>query len=205
MASSILFFIITVALFGLVPGPDIIFVITQAVTKGKKEALYVSLGLTTGCMFHATLASFGVAFIFQQSALAFNALKTLGVIYLLYLAYKTFVNADKEITAMDNNRAKLGYFKGILMNILNPKVILFFLAFLPQFVPSNVNHISLYMFMLGVIFMLVTLVVFCTVAILASQLNTHLISNPKMMTKVNKGSAFVLGGLAILLALARQN
>ncbi len=205
MASSILFFIVTVALFGLVPGPDIIFVITQAVTKGKKEALYVSLGLTTGCMFHATLASFGVAFIFQQSALAFNALKTLGVIYLLYLAYKTFVNADKEITATDNNRAKLGYFKGILMNILNPKVILFFLAFLPQFVPSNVNHISLYMFMLGVIFMLVTLVVFCTVAILASQLNTHLISNPKMMTKVNKGSAFVLGGLAILLALARQN
>ena len=205
MTSSILFFIVTVALFGLVPGPDIIFVITQAVTKGKKEALYVSLGLTTGCMFHATLASFGVAFIFQQSALAFNALKTLGVIYLLYLAYKTFVNADKEIAATDDNKAKMGYFKGILMNILNPKVILFFLAFLPQFVPSNVNHISLYMFMLGVIFMLVTLVVFSLVAILASQLNTHLISKPKTMTKVNKGSAFVLGGLAILLALARQS
>ena len=205
MTSSILFFIVTVALFGLVPGPDIIFVITQAVTKGKKEALYVSLGLTTGCMFHATLASFGVAFIFQQSALAFNALKTLGVIYLLYLAYKTFINADKEITATDDSKAKMGYFKGILMNILNPKVILFFLAFLPQFVPSNVNHISLYMFMLGVIFMLVTLVVFSLVAILASQLNTHLISKPKTMTKVNKGSAFVLGGLAILLALARQS
>ncbi len=205
MTSNILFFIVTVALFGLVPGPDIIFVITQAVTKGKKEALYVSLGLTTGCMFHATLASFGVAFIFQQSALAFNALKTLGVIYLLYLAYKTFINADKEITATDENKAKLGYFKGVLMNILNPKVILFFLAFLPQFVPSNVNHISLYMFMLGVIFMLVTLVVFSLVAILASQLNTHLISKPKTMTKVNKGSAFVLGGLAILLALARQS
>ena len=205
MTSSILFFIVTVALFGLVPGPDIIFVITQAVTKGKKEALYVSLGLTTGCMFHATLASFGVAFIFQQSALAFNALKTLGVIYLLYLAYKTFINADKEITATDENKAKLGYFKGVLMNILNPKVILFFLAFLPQFVPSNVNHISLYMFMLGVIFMLVTLVVFSLVAILASQLNTHLISKPKTMTKVNKGSAFVLGGLAILLAFARQS
>lgn len=205
MISNIFIFVITVAIFGLVPGPDIIFVITQAVTKGKKEALYVSLGLTTGCMFHATLASFGVAFIFQQSALAFNMLKTLGVIYLLYLAYKTFVNADKEITATDDNKAKLGYFKGILMNILNPKVILFFLAFLPQFVPSNVNHISLYMFMLGVIFMLVTLVVFSIVAILASQLNTHLISKPKMMTKVNKGSAFVLGGLAILLALARQS
>ncbi len=205
MASSILFFIVTVALFGLVPGPDIIFVITQAVTKGKKEALYVSLGLTTGCMFHATLASFGVAFIFQQSALAFNALKTLGVIYLLYLAYKTFINADKEITATDDNKAKLGYFKGILMNILNPKVILFFLAFLPQFVPSNVNHISLYMFMLGVIFMLVTLVVFSLVAILASMLNTHLLSKPKTMARVNKGSAFVLGGLAILLAVARQS
>ncbi len=205
MASNILFFIVTVALFGLVPGPDIIFVITQAVTKGKKEALYVSLGLTTGCMFHAMLASFGVAFIFQQSALAFNVLKTLGVIYLLYLAYKTFVNADKEIMATDDNKAKLGYFKGVLMNILNPKVILFFLAFLPQFVPSNVNHISLYMFMLGVIFMVVTFVVFSLVSILASQLNTYLISKPKMMTKVNKGSAFVLGGLAVLLALARQN
>ena len=205
MASSIFFFIITVTLFGLVPGPDIIFVITQAITKGKKEALYVSLGLTTGCMVHATLASFGVAFIFQQSILAFNALKTLGVIYLLYLAYRTFVNADKEITVTDDNKAKMGYFKGILMNILNPKVILFFLAFLPQFVPSNIKHISLYMLMLGVIFMLVTLVVFSLVSILASQLNTHLISKPKIMIKVNKGSAFVLGSLAILLALARQN
>lgn len=205
MASSIFFFIITVTLFGLVPGPDIIFVITQAITKGKKEALYVSLGLTTGCMVHATLASFGVAFIFQQSILAFNALKTLGVIYLLYLAYRTFVNADKEITVTDDNKAKMGYFKGILMNILNPKVILFFLAFLPQFVPSNIKHIRLYMLMLGVIFMLVTLVVFSLVSILASQLNTHLISKPKIMIKVNKGSAFVLGSLAILLALARQN
>ena len=205
MASSIFFFIITVTLFGLVPGPDIIFVITQAITKGKKESLYVSLGLTTGCMVHATLASFGVAFIFQQSILAFNALKTLGVIYLLYLAYRTFVNADKEITVTDDNKAKMGYFKGILMNILNPKVILFFLAFLPQFVPSNIKHISLYMLMLGVIFMLVTLVVFSLVSILASQLNTYLISKPKIMIKVNKGSAFVLGSLAILLALARQN
>ena len=129
----------------------------------------------------------------------------MGVIYLLYLAYRTFVNADKEITVTDDNKAKMGYFKGILMNILNPKVILFFLAFLPQFVPSNIKHISLYMLMLGVIFMLVTLVVFSLVSILASQLNTYLISKPKIMIKVNKGSAFVLGSLAILLALARQN
>lgn len=204
MISNLLFFAVTVAIFGLVPGPDIIFVITQAITKGKKEALYVSLGLTTGCIVHATIASFGLAFIFQKSALAFNTLKSFGVIYLLYLAYKTFVNADKEITATDDNKAKFGYIKGILMNILNPKVILFFLAFLPQFVPSNVNHVSLYMFVLGLIFMIVTLIVFSLISILASLLNTKLLSNPKLMTKVNRGSAFVLGGLAILLATARQ-
>ena len=204
MISHLLFFAITVALFGLVPGPDIIFVITQAITKGKKEALWVSLGLTTGCIVHATIASFGLAFIFQKSIIAFNTLKALGVIYLLYLAYKTFINAEKEITANDTN-AKFGYIKGILMNILNPKVILFFLAFLPQFIPSKVVHVKLYMFVLGLIFMVVTLVVFSIVSILASQLNTHLLSKPQLMTKVNKGSSFVLGFLALLLATASQN
>ena len=204
MISSLLFFITSSLILAVMPGPDIIFVVTQAIIKGKKEALCVSFGLGTGCIFHATLASFGIAYIFQQSVLAFNLLKYFGVIYLLFLAYKTFVNSDKDITAEDKNIAKLGYIKGILMNILNPKVILFFLAFLPQFVPSNINKVEVYMFFLGFVFMLISTLVFCTISILASPLNKYLLSNTNLMVKVKKISALILGLLAILLASMHQ-
>ena len=133
---NILFYIATVILLALMPGPDIIFVITQGITKGKKEAIFTSLGLGSGCIVHAALASFGVSVIFQQSLIAFNVLKYFGAFYLFYLAVKTYKNARKtEIAAADNSAAH-GYQKGLLMNLLNPKVILFFLAFLPQFTPE---------------------------------------------------------------------
>lgn len=208
---NILFYCTAVILLALMPGPDIIFVITQGITKGKKEALFTSLGLGTGCIFHASLAAFGVAVIFEQSEIAFNVLKYFGAFYLFYLAYKTYKNASKTAAlkadepALSKDKAALhGYKKGLLMNLLNPKVILFFLAFLPQFTPSNVRHAGLYMFVLGLIFMILSTSVFCLVSVLSSLLNKILISNSKLMVKVNKISAIILGILAILLLTASR-
>lgn len=201
---NIPFYIMTVVLLALMPGPDIIFVITQGITKGKKEAIYTSLGLGSGCIVHAALASFGVSVIFQQSLIAFNILKYLGTLYLFYLAYKTYKSADKT-SVLDADKSSVhGYKKGLLMNLLNPKVILFFLAFLPQFTPANVRHTGLYMFMLGLIFMFFSTCVFCIISVLSSLLNKVLVSNAKLMTKINKISAVILGILAIILLCASK-
>lgn len=199
---NILFYMVSVILLALMPGPDIIFVITQGVTKGAKEALFVSLGLGTGCIIHAALASFGIAIIFQKSDLAFNILKYFGVFYLLYLAFKAFKNAHKINASAENEKVKYSYCKGLLMNLLNPKVILFFLAFLPQFTPEDVADKGLYMFMLGIIFMALSTSVFCIVSILSSYLNKVLMKNTKLMIKINKFSAFILVILAIILLTA---
>lgn len=199
---NLLLYIGSVVILTLLPGPDIIFVITQGLTKGKKEAIFTALGLGTGCIFHTTIASLGIALIFQQSALAFNILKILGVLYLLYLSYKAYATANDEISTQ-NNGGKAGFLKGILMNILNPKVILFFLAFLPQFVPSKTNNVCLYMMMLGVIFMLIATTILTTVAIISAKLNELLLQNKKLMVIINKFSAFAIFSLAILLAFSR--
>ena len=200
---NLLFYIGSVVLITLLPGPDIIFVITQGLTRGRKEAVFTALGLGTGCIFHTTIAAFGIALIFQQSPLAFNILKILGVLYLLYLSFKAYKTANDEINTEDN-QAQAGFLKGILMNILNPKVILFFLAFLPQFVPTGTKNICLYMMMLGIIFMIIAIIIMTTMALISSKLNELLLKNKNLMVIINKFSAFAIFTLAILLAFTKN-
>lgn len=200
---NLLFYIGSVVLITLLPGPDIIFVITQGLTRGRKEAIFTALGLGTGCIFHTTIAAFGIALIFQQSPLAFNILKILGVLYLLYLSYKAYKTDNDEINTEDN-QAQAGFLKGILMNILNPKVILFFLAFLPQFVPTGTKNICLYMMMLGIIFMTFATIILTTMALISAKLNELLLKNKNLMVIINKFSAFAIFTLAILLAFTKN-
>lgn len=201
---NILFYLGSVILITLLPGPDIIFVITQGLTRGKKEAIFTALGLCSGCIFHTVLASFGIALIFQKSILAFNILKILGVLYLLYLSYKAYSTASETFAENEKLQAKAGYFKGVFMNILNPKVILFFLAFLPQFVPTGTNNFCLYMMILGLIFMAISAIIMVLVALIASKLNEILLKNKNAMIIVNKFSAFAIFFLAVLLAFTKN-
>lgn len=198
-------YLTSVIILTLIPGPDLIFLITQGLTKGRKEAVSTALGLSSGCLFHTTLAAFGVSIIFQKSALAFNALKVLGVLYLIYIAVKSYQTADKFTLPTDTAAAKSGFLKGILMNILNPKVILFYLAFLPQFVPKNTQNIGLYMMMLGLIFAGVAITLLPIIAIISAKLNKIFLSDKKIMTIINKVGASIIFGLAIFLAFSSQN
>ena len=201
---QLLLYITSVVVLTLIPGPDLIFLITQGLTKGKKEAVFTALGLSSGCLFHTTLAAFGVSIIFQKSEIAFNILKIAGVIYLVYIAIKTWQTAkDFEIKA--DNAAKAGFLKGVLMNILNPKVILFYLAFLPQFVPSNTTNICLYMFILGLIFAVVAMIILPIIAIISSELNKIFLSNKKLMVIINKIGAVTIFALALFLAFSPKN
>jgi len=197
-------YITSVVVLTLIPGPDLIFLITQGLTKGRKEAVFTALGLSSGCLFHTTLAAFGVSIIFQKSEMAFNILKIAGVIYLVYVAVKTWQTA-KDFEFKADTAAKAGFLKGVLMNILNPKVILFYLAFLPQFVPSNTNNVCLYMLMLGLIFAAVAMILLPIIAIISAEVNKIFLSNKKLMVIINKIGAVTIFTLALFLAFSPRN
>lgn len=200
---QIMIFMCAVVVLAVIPGPDITFVITQGITKGKKVAIFTALGLATGCIVHTTAATLGVSIIFQKSAIAFQLLKLFGVLYLFFLSYKAFFEKPKfEISKEDNNSA--GYFRGVLMNILNPKVAIFFLAFLPQFIPSGSKNMGVQMMFLGVIFMIITAIVFSMFAILSGSLGKIILKNENIQKHINKLSAGVYAILAVALGCVQK-
>ena len=148
-----IFFAASIAL-ALAPGPDNIFVLTQSAMHGRVAGLLVTLGLCTGILVHTTAVSLGVAAVFQGSSVAFNFLKMLGAAYLLYLAWRAFRAGAADIPQGHNpdaGRSRL-YVRGVLMNVTNPKVAIFFLAFLPQFADPARGSLTLQLLYLGAVF-----------------------------------------------------
>jgi threonine/homoserine/homoserine lactone efflux protein len=189
-------------LLALAPGPDNIFVLAQSALRGKGPGLVVTLGLCTGLIVHTTAVALGVAVIFQASALAFTALKLFGVGYLLYLAWQAFRAAATKIAAARNGELSLGrlYRRGILMNVTNPKVSIFFLAFLPQFADPARGSLTLQLLLLGGVFILATILVFGAIALLAGILGEWLNRSEKSQRVLNRVAGSVFVGLALKLA-----
>ncbi len=189
-------------LLALAPGPDNIFVLTQSAMHGKASGLMVTLGLCTGLLVHTTAVAFGVAVIFQASALAFTVLKLAGAGYLLYLAWQAFRASAAAIKTGTNGRLTFGklYQRGIIMNVTNPKVSIFFLAFLPQFADPARGSLPLQLICLGGVFILATVVVFGGIAWLAGSLGQWLIKNEKAQIIMNRVAGVVFVGLAVKLA-----
>lgn len=148
---TLLTFFLASMLLALTPGPDNIFVLTQSSLYGKRSGLVVMLGLCTGLVVHSFAVALGVAVIFEQSALAFSALKLAGAGYLLYLAWQAFRASATKIQGKGNGEIRLLklYGRGIIMNITNPKVSIFFLAFLPQFADPSKGPVWLQILILG--------------------------------------------------------
>jgi Putative threonine efflux protein len=157
---TLLLFLTASLLLCIAPGPDNIFVLTQSMLRGVGSGLLVTLGLCTGLLVHTSAVALGVAVIFQQSLLAFTILKLCGAAYLLYLAWGAFragASGLGSVKAAALDKAAL-YRRGIVMNITNPKVSIFFLAFLPQFTNPAQGHLTLQLLELGAIFTRVYLV-----------------------------------------------
>lgn len=194
-------------LLALVPGPDNIFVLTQSIFQGKKSGLIVMLGLCTGLIFHTLAVAFGVAIIFQTSLFAFTLLKIVGAVYLLYLAWQIF-NAPSEKIDNKNNNVLVDYrklyYRGIIMNITNPKVSIFFLAFLPQFTDPSLGSVNLQMILLGALFILATILIFGAIALLSGFLSKAFNKSEKSQKVLNKLAAFVFLGLAVKLISTKQ-
>ncbi|KAF0187523.1 MAG: lysine exporter protein [Desulfobulbaceae bacterium] len=199
-----LFFAASVAL-ALAPGPDNIFVLTQSALHGRLSGFLVTIGLCTGLLVHTAAVSFGIAVIFQTSDLAFNALKAIGASYLLYLAWRAFQAGESNFSEQEDialSRRKL-YLRGILMNVTNPKVAIFFLAFLPQFANPSRGSLALQMLTLGAVFMLAALIVFGAIAWAAGFIGNWLKRTRSAQIVINRFAGTVFVGLALRLALSK--
>ena len=204
-------FFVAALLLSIAPGPDNIFVLTQSALFGAGAGMVTTLGLVTGLCVHTTAVALGVAAIFQTSALAFTLLKTAGAGYLLWLAWLSFrAGASTEKIAQgDGGNAGAAfpgymalYRRGIVMNVTNPKVSLFFLAFLPQFCDPVRGSVAVQVLILGALFMLATIVVFWTVAALGGRLAVWFNQSQRgqiIMQRV-AGSIFVAMAAALLLS-----
>ena len=204
--STLLLFTSASLLLALAPGPDNIFVLTQSALKGRLVGLVVTLGLCTGLIVHTSAVALGVAAVFQASALAFNLLKYAGAAYLLYLAWGAFRAGASVLSSESDQEISLAryYLRGIVMNVTNPKVSIFFLAFLPQFTRPEMGSLPLQMLVLGAIFILATLLVFGAISLLAGVLGQWLRRSARAQQLLNKTAAAVFAALALKLAVASR-
>jgi threonine/homoserine/homoserine lactone efflux protein len=173
IAELVFTFLLASIVLTLSPGPDILYVLTLSVTKGFKQGFATSLGLVSGIIIHTTLVAFGVSALIKESEYVFIAIKIVGSLYLLWLALLTFkAPSDIILAPKSSQKNSIQLFKqGFLMNVLNPKVTLFFLAFLPAFVDANSQNAVFQFYFLGFIFMFQALLIFGLVSWFAAKLS----------------------------------
>lgn len=189
------------------PGPDNVFVLMQSAAHGRRAGVLVVLGLCTGLLLHTAALALGLAAVFAASALAFTVVKFAGAAYLLYLAWGAWrapVSAAGAGPALPALSAQQLYARGVVMNITNPKVLLFFMALLPQFVAPAQGPVALQLLALGGIFIVATLIAFGSIAWLAGFFAQVLRESARAQSWLNRVSALVFAGLALRLATASR-
>lgn len=200
----IAFFSVSV-LLALTPGPDNVFVLLQSALRGPRAGLLVVLGLCSGLVVHTAAVAFGLAAVFAASAIAFTALKWLGAAYLVYLAWGAFrapVGAAAAQTPALSGRQMYG--RGVVMNLSNPKVAIFFLAFLPQFADPARGSLALQMLCLGGVFIVATLLVFGAIACFSGAFGALLQRSVRAQRVLNWVAGTIFLALAARLATAER-
>jgi threonine/homoserine/homoserine lactone efflux protein len=203
-AATLTLFITSALLLSISPGPDNVFVLTLSMARGPLAGIVTTLGLCTGLIVHTSAVALGVAVLIQESELAFSLLKIGGALYLLWLAWQAFRHAADPIEGRQSTEGlRRLYLRGILMNVMNPKVSLFFLAFLPQFVDAGRGSVTLQIFLLGFVFFLCGILVFGAISLAAGRLGDRFRkgSGAKILHRVSAG---VFAGLAIKLLLSER-
>ena len=178
MDIEILFlFTLTSISLTLTPGPDILYVLSQSLSYGLKSGLLVSLGLVSGLFFHTAFVSFGFGFIISEYPDIFRFIKYFGSIYLIFIAISILLNkrSNKNIKTIKNTSLK-NYSIGLVMNLVNPKVSLFFISIFPLFLFDKTLSIMLQFFILGIIFIIQAIIVFSLVSLLASYMGRKVLS-----------------------------
>lgn len=195
-------FFLTAILLGLSPGPDIIFVLTQSALYGARAGIATTFGLATGLCFQTLAVALGIAALVKASPLLYNILRFCGAAYLCWLAWQAFrAKPDSADIQESENMGGYGrcYRRGVIMNISNPKVAIFFLAFLPQFCDPARGSILLQIIYFGFLFIIATLLVFSTVAFLGGSLAKWFNSSLRARLWLNRIAGVIFIGLALTL------
>jgi threonine/homoserine/homoserine lactone efflux protein len=205
--SSLGSFILVSLLLSAAPGPDNVFVLSQSMQHGKRAGYLIVAGLCTGLLGHTIAATTGIFALLQTSPLALNALKLLGASYLLYLAWQIFWEERKQVHLDFKPQEKPEcswrlYSRGIIMNISNPKIAVFFLAFFPQFTNEEAGSIPAQIIVLGVVFILCAATVFLAIATVAGALGERLQKSATIQRWLNRIAGIVLILLALHVALS---
>ncbi|QCX02364.1 LysE family translocator [Aggregatimonas sangjinii] len=195
-------FMLATAGLAISPGPDNIYVLTQSITHGKKFGLATVAGLISGCLVHTTLLAFGVSALIRANDELFFTIKIFGAVYLLYLAFQVF-RSDAAVQLNAGNVPKESLIRlfrqGFVMNVLNPKVTVFFLAFFPGFLFSETLDTVVQFYVLGLLFMLVSFIIFAAIAILAGEISTYITKNSKIGIVLKWLQILVFTGIAAYL------
>ena len=201
---TLISFVLATTILAISPGPDNIFVLTQSLVNGAKAGLATVFGLMLGCLFHTTLVAFGVSEIIKQHENLFFLIKLFGASYLLYLSYKVYTKESQIIFSTKNiiKRSSLELFwKGFLMNVLNPKVTIFFFAFFPQFLFSNDLSEIFQFYVLGILFIIVSFIVFGLIAFLGGTISNYLASNKNIGLYLKWSQIIVFVSISIFIIL----
>ena len=181
-------FLITSLIVVLIPGTGVLFTISTGLSRGWRASIFAAVGCTAGIIPHLVASVLGLAAILHTSAVAFQILKFLGVLYLAYLAWEMWKDSGKvqlETRYGEKKYQKIAV-RAFLINILNPKLSVFFLAFLPQFVPNGAESPIPYMLFLSAVFMLMTLTVFIGYGVLANQVRHYISQSPKIVNGIQR-------------------
>ncbi|MCF6173567.1 MAG: LysE family translocator [Campylobacteraceae bacterium] len=199
-------FFLTSLIVVLLPGTGVIYTVSIGLLRGAKASIFAAFGCTAGILPSMIASIFGLSAIFNTSAVVFQSVKFIGVVYLLYIAWTMW--RENGQTRLQNKEEGIGLlkiiFKGFLINILNPKLTLFFLAFLPQFIPSQTQTPVVDMLVLGGFFMALTLFVFILYGLFANSMRRYITSSSKYINKIQKTFAILFALLAVKLALAER-
>jgi threonine/homoserine/homoserine lactone efflux protein len=198
---EIALFIAASALLAIAPGPDIVYVLTRGIAQGPRAGLAAAAGFASGCVFHTVLAAVGIAALIRSSELAFDVVRYLGAAYLVWIGIQALRHRASFAVegARDTRALATIYRQSVVGNMLNPKVTLFFLAFLPQFVNAEAGHVGAQMALLGGVFMIVTMVVFGAVALFAGWIGDAVRRRPVIGERLNifAGITFIALGVRV--------
>jgi threonine/homoserine/homoserine lactone efflux protein len=203
MLEQLIPFLMASILLTLSPGPDIIYVLSQSLVGGYKKGIIIALGLVSGIIIHTSLVAFGVSLIIKNSEPLFWSIKLAGALYLLYLAFKVYTSPPQNFKPSKAVTAKKSLFSdfktGFIMNILNPKVTIFFLAFFPGFLWDTQKDLMFQFYTLGGLFMVQAFVIFSLVAILSDQLARLLFKTSTSYSFLKWFQIFTFIAIAILI------
>ena len=206
MGSMSISFLLTSLIVIASPGTGVLYTLAAALTKGSRASIAAAFGCTLGIVPHMSAALLGLAAVLHTSALAFAALKWLGVLYLMVMAWQALRQrgALAVDARLDGRSAKRVIVTGFLINILNPKLSIFFLAFLPQFIAANESHPLMRMLELSAAFMAMTFAVFAVYGLFAASVRDRIVTRPKVMTWLRRAFAGGFAALGARLAFAER-